>query len=321
METDDNGVDFFIADPTADPIPRNTSAPFNFCVVPQLSVYDVTLNEGGAGTTTFTFAVGLSSPAPAGGVTFDIATADGTATAGSDYAAVSLSAQVIPAGSTLYNLDVTVHGDWTHEADETFLVNVSNVDGATILDGQGLGTIINDDAVPSMLSIQDVTSAEGDSGARVFSFVVSLDPPAPANGVSFDIATADGTASAGSDYIPAAVDGVTLISGQNSYAFDVTVHGDTDIETGETFFVNVTNVVGALIADGQAPGTITNDDVAVPRLSIADLARDGQILTAAREIALKILEKDPSLQLPEHARLKRQLDTETKDGRVWSRIS
>ena len=241
---------------------------------PQLSVYDVTLNEGGAGTTTFTFAVGLSSPAPAGGVTFDIATADGTATAGSDYAAVSLSAQVIPAGSTLYNLDVTVHGDWTHEADETFLVNVSNVGGATILDGQGLGTIINDDAVPSMLSIQDVTSAEGDSGARVFSFVVSLDPPAPANGVSFDIATADGTASAGSDYIPAAVDGVTLISGQNSYAFDVTVHGDTDIETGETFFVNVTNVVGALIADGQALGTITNDDVAVPRLSIADLARD-----------------------------------------------
>ena len=83
---------------------------------------------------------------------------------------------------------------------------------------------------------------------------------------------------------------------------------------------------GFIIAEAdlrlRGPGNIEGTQQSgMLHFRIADLARDGQILTAAREIALKILEKDPSLQLPEHARLKRQLDTETKDGRVWSRIS
>ncbi|MEA2943618.1 MAG: hypothetical protein QOD09_4147, partial [Bradyrhizobium sp.] len=53
---------------------------------PSLSVNDVAVAEGNAGTTTFTFTVSLSQPAGAGGVTFDIATADGfAATADNDY--------------------------------------------------------------------------------------------------------------------------------------------------------------------------------------------------------------------------------------------
>ncbi|MCW5922447.1 MAG: ATP-dependent DNA helicase RecG [Saprospiraceae bacterium] len=54
---------------------------------------------------------------------------------------------------------------------------------------------------------------------------------------------------------------------------------------------------------------------------IADLARDGQILTAAREIALRILEDDPALAAPEHERLRQHLASEGKEARVWSRIS
>jgi ATP-dependent DNA helicase RecG len=54
---------------------------------------------------------------------------------------------------------------------------------------------------------------------------------------------------------------------------------------------------------------------------IADLARDGQILAAARDIALKILEQDPALSAPEHARLKAYLATSERDARVWGRIS
>ncbi len=62
----------------------------NVCTVvtppPTLTINDVSLNEGNAGTTTFTFTVSSSAPAPAGGVTFDIATADNTATvADNDY--------------------------------------------------------------------------------------------------------------------------------------------------------------------------------------------------------------------------------------------
>ena len=43
----------------------------------------------------------------------------------------------------------------------------------------------------------------------------------------------------------------------------MTVNGDTFIEPNETFFVNVTNVTGATVADGQGQGTVRNDDVAV----------------------------------------------------------
>lgn len=54
---------------------------------------------------------------------------------------------------------------------------------------------------------------------------------------------------------------------------------------------------------------------------LADLARDGQILTAAREIALRILDQDPMLVAPEHFRLKQYLEAIAKESKVWSRIS
>jgi uncharacterized protein len=111
-----------------------------------LSVDDVTADEGNSGTTSFNFTVSLSSPAGAGGVTFDIATADSTATSVSgDYQSQSLTGQTIPAGSSTYSFSVSVNGDTAPEPDETFFVNVTNVTGATVSDGQGVGTIVNDD--------------------------------------------------------------------------------------------------------------------------------------------------------------------------------
>lgn len=112
---------------------------------PALVVDDVSITEGNAGSATATFTVSLSAPAAAGGVSFDIATADGTATAGSDYAARALTGQMIPAGASSYTFAVTVNGDGLMEPDETFFVNVANVVGATVSDGQGVGTILNDD--------------------------------------------------------------------------------------------------------------------------------------------------------------------------------
>ena len=143
-ETDDNAADFAAAEPT----PRNTAAPLNPCPSSiDLSINDVSASEGNSGTTAFDFTVSLSLPAGAGGVTFDIATADDTASSSSDYVANSLTGQTIPAGSTSYTFSVTVNGDTTPEPDETFFVNVTNVTGANVADGQGTGTIQNDDDV------------------------------------------------------------------------------------------------------------------------------------------------------------------------------
>ena len=113
-----------------------------------LSIGDVSVSEGNSGTTSLTFTVSLSAPAPAGGVSFDIATADGSAVAGSDYVAKALTGQVIPAGQTSYSFTVDVSGDTAFEASEALVVNVTNVVGATVADGQATGTIVNDDVAP-----------------------------------------------------------------------------------------------------------------------------------------------------------------------------
>lgn len=115
---------------------------------PSLSINDVTVTEGNSGTTNATFTVSLSSPAGAGGVTFNIATADGTATvADNDYVALSLTGETIAQGQSSKQYNVIVNGDTTPEPNETFFVNVTNVTGATVFDGQGIGTISNDDFV------------------------------------------------------------------------------------------------------------------------------------------------------------------------------
>ena len=121
---------------------------------PTLSLNDVSLNEGNAGTTNYAFTVALSVPAPAGGVTFDIATANNTALSGSDYVAQSLISQTIPVGQSIYTFTVLVNGDTAVEPNETFFVNVTNLVGATAGDTQGLGTIVNDDV--SLVSISAI---------------------------------------------------------------------------------------------------------------------------------------------------------------------
>jgi len=229
-------------------------------VTPSLSIDDVTHTEGQAGTVTYTFTVTLSSAAGAAGVTFDIATADGTATvAGGDYAANSLTAQTIAAGQTSYTFNVTVNSDTAIENDENFTVNVSNVTGATVADGQGQGTITNDDFPPTpAASVSDATIVEGQSGVTYLSFTVSLNI-APTSAVSIDYATANGTATAGSDYL--AVSGtVSFAAGEQSKTILVPVVGDANAEANETLTVNLSNPSGATVSDGQGVGTITNDD-------------------------------------------------------------
>ena len=128
--------------------------------LPTLSINDVDITEGNAGTTTATFTVSLSAAAGAGGVTFDIATADNTATvANSDYVAKALTGQTIPAGSSNYAFSVTLNGDTSNEPNESYFVNVTNITGAIAVDAQGVGAILNDD-----FSITPIAQIQG-SGA------------------------------------------------------------------------------------------------------------------------------------------------------------
>ena len=110
-----------------------------------LFIGDASATEGASGTTTMTFTVSLSRASTAA-VTYNIATADGTATAGSDYVARSLTGETIAAGQTSRTFAVTINGDQEREPNEAFAVNLSGVAGATLADGQAIGTIVSDDA-------------------------------------------------------------------------------------------------------------------------------------------------------------------------------
>jgi uncharacterized protein len=122
-----------------------------------LAINDVSQDEGNAGQTAFTFTISLSS-ATHGGVTFDVATADGTAqddnptTEDNDYQANSATGVTIPNGQQSAQFTVQVNGDTAQEPNETFFVNVTNVTGATVTDGQGQGTIVNDDVTLVLIS-------------------------------------------------------------------------------------------------------------------------------------------------------------------------
>ena len=129
--------------------------------VPVLSVNDVSVTEGNAGTTTATFTVTLSA-ASGRAVTFNWATAAGSATAGTDYVAASGS-RTIAAGATTATVGITVNGDLADELDETFGITLSSPGNATIGDGSGLATISDDDPVPA-LSVNDVSVSEGNAG-------------------------------------------------------------------------------------------------------------------------------------------------------------
>ena len=231
--------------------------------LPNLTINDVSVTEGNAGTTNLDFTVSLSIPAPAGGTTFDIATANGTATtANSDFTAKSLTTQTIPAGSSTYTFTVVVNGDTTVETNETFFVNVTNVTGANVIDGQGQGTITNDDsATVSIAKITDGAEANTPTNGK---FRVTQSAASSTNTtLSY---TVTGTATSGTDFT-ALSGSVTIPAGSTSADIDVTVLNEgTTLEPTETVIVTLTGItttnnvtLGTTLA---ATVNITDDDTA-----------------------------------------------------------
>ena len=190
-------------------------------------------------------------------ITLEYATADDTATAGSDYTQTN-GTLTFSAGETTKTIDVPVLEDDAPEEDETFTVTLSDAVKVTIGDGTGTGTIRNDDPVPASLSIEDVVAVESRE-ALEFPVTLSGDREEGTT-VTVDYATANRTAEAGSDY--------TETTGTLTFATDVTrqtiqvpILDDVIDETHEIFVVGLSNAMGATISDALAEGKILDDDV------------------------------------------------------------
>jgi hypothetical protein len=220
---------------------------------PSASVGDATVTEGDSGTTAATFTVSLSAPSGKP-VTISFATADATATAGSDYQPTSGTLTFNP-GETTKTVAVPIVGDTTFEPDETFFVNLSNPVNATLARAQGVGTITNDDS-----SVQFGASAMAvDESAG--SVQVAVTRSGVLSGVcAVDYTTSDGTASQRSDY-NLALGTLRFAPGEASKVINVFITDDALVEGPETFNITLNNPVGcSLGSPSAAVVTINSDD-------------------------------------------------------------
>ncbi|MFZ0063293.1 MAG: FG-GAP-like repeat-containing protein [Pyrinomonadaceae bacterium] len=232
--------------------------------LPGLTVNDIAIDEVDNGTTSAVFTVSLSSPSNQT-ISASYSTKGQTAASTVDFQPV-VGRLVFTPGQVTRTIIVPVAGDTLDEFDESFGLFVSLPINATIARRQGICTIKDNDPPPSVF-IGDVSLLEGNSGTSSAIFTVTLSTVS-GKPISVDYSTADGTATAGSDYVSSSGT-VSIPTGQLTRSILVPVIGDTINELDETFFVVFTNPQNVTIARAQGTGTIINDDTPKIQFSFA----------------------------------------------------
>ncbi|MBT5531508.1 hypothetical protein HOK31_00520, partial [Candidatus Poribacteria bacterium] len=220
--------------------------------IPTLTIADVAVAEGDLAT----LAVTMSNASDLT-TTVAYASADGTATDVDDYTGVA-GELTIDAGVDAATIDLEVADDTTNEADETFSVELTSPDGATLAQATATVTIADDDDI--VITVDDASVTEDDASAPSATFVVSLSG-ASEQTVAVAYATADGEAVAGADYTHTA--GTLLIEpGAIAESIGVPVLSDDVNEPTETFGVSLSDVVGrgVSLAVDLVTGSIVDDD-------------------------------------------------------------
>ena len=224
--------------------------------LPRLSIADAaTVTEGGEAV----FTVRLSDTSSET-VTVRYATVDDTAVAGSDYTRTTGTLRFDPNERT-DTIRVPILQDSTAEPSESFTVELSNPNRATVSDGTGAVTI-EADPMPELRISDAAPVAEGNDAV----FTVSLSTTS-SQVVTVEYTTEDGTADAGDDYTTIA-ETLTFSPGQTTKIIRVPVLVDSTQESSETFTVDLSTPMGTTLADSTGLGTITADPM--PGLSIGD---------------------------------------------------
>ncbi|HJQ39775.1 MAG TPA: Calx-beta domain-containing protein [Thermoanaerobaculia bacterium] len=237
-----------------------------FSTLAKMSVSDTSVTEATDSWTTATFAVTLTEPVPE--IIFvAYATTDITATAGADYVAKSGTIWFAP-GETSATVSVLIVGDALPEPDERFRLTLSDPFGGTLVRSVAEATIRdNDGNVTPALSISPpgpVRESTGTNTNAVFNVTMNVSSSQETR-VSY--ATADMTATAGSDY-SRTTGTLVFAPGEASKTVVVPVLGDSDVEDDERFAVVLSAPSGAPLAVDRAEATILDDDL--PQIAGAD---------------------------------------------------
>ncbi len=230
-----------------------------------LSIADLTAAEDG----TFTFTV-TAAPAPASGISFKytVTAASGdTATAGTDFTAVTTATLVtMAANATTATITVAVADDTLDEADETFTVTLSApTAGVTLGDATATGTITDNDDPPALSLAAPAAVAEGDSGSTDMVFTVTLGATSGREVTVGYAVDSTSTATSGTDFTALAAGTLTFPAGSSGSALaqtvTVSVTGDEADEADETVVLKLREAVAASLPNpATASGTITDDD-------------------------------------------------------------
>lgn len=226
----------------------------------------LTVVEGDAGTTPVTFTVTLSAPYDQD-VTVDYETVTGHT---DDIVSATGTLRFLP-GETSIEITIHVVNDLIYEETEAFNVYLKNPSANAQWGNMAAYCYIEDNDPPPAISINDVSKNEGDSGTTKFTFTLTLSAPSSSY-VSVRFATSNGTATS-QDYT--ARSGIMHFEpGVTATTVTVDVKVDRTKEANETFYFNLSDPIGATIADSQGVGTIVNDDVGSaprpPKLNIAN---------------------------------------------------
>lgn len=223
-----------------------------------LTIAGATVVEGDSGPVDAVLTLSLSVPYYRD-FTVDYATSDVTATGGVDYATAT-STISFPRGTTTRTVTVQALGDLIDEGSETFRVSLSNSTGPGYSATPGTVTITDDDTT---VSVANASASEGNTGTTTMTVTVSTLEVYRAD-FSVDYTTLAGgaqPATPGVDYVETSGT-VVIPQGSKSATFPVTVNSDLVDEPAETFLVRLSNSTGPLILNGEATGTINDNDTA-----------------------------------------------------------
>ncbi|BCY14071.1 Calx-beta domain-containing protein [Actinoplanes sp. L3-i22] len=217
---------------------------------------------------TLHFVVSLDAPSKLP-VTVRADTSGGTASPGTDYAAVTNQTLTIPAGQQNAMIDVPTVADAFVEGQETVGVTLSSPVNATLGTASVTGKIVD-----NAITLTPVgTLAEGNSGTHVQQYDVNL-TVAPQAPVSVGYTVVGDSATDGKD-LDNTSGTLTFGVGEKHKTIDVTIHGDNVYEPGdETFDIALTNPGGAPISGfGTTPVTIPDDDTEPTLVSVSSISR------------------------------------------------
>ena len=229
-----------------------------------------------------------------GQLTIDYATADGSATAGQDYTAVS-GTLTFSGGETSKSFQIPITDDATTEPDETFTVSLSNPPSLEALGTPNtlVVTIQDHTTVPVILQGNTfvVEGNTGDVTDMLFTFSLSA---ATGRSVSVNYSTSDlearGHASCNNENTDYETTSGTISfqPGNTSVTIPVKVCGDNIAEATEQFLINLSNPTNATVDANQAHGAIIDDDV----LELL-LEENGPTINQAAALDAVLMLRDP----------------------------